>query len=134
MIPRGKKIEGVTLVELMVVVAVLAIIAAIAVPAFNGYITTAKIGECQNEALAIQAAQEEFFLTNNTYFQGASAAALEPASNGLYRRSVPVAGPNNNCLFAVNAGSTGNIANSYTITSTGTLDLAAEGQLFQLGN
>ena len=131
---QSHQVNGITLIELMVVVAILSIIAAVAVPAYQGYISTAKVGECRNEALAIQTAQEEFFLTNNSYFEANDVAALEGASNGLYTRSVPIAAADNNCLFNVDPGSTGNIATSYTIISTGTNDLMPEGELFRLGN
>ena len=57
--------RGFTLIELMIVVAILAIISAIAIPAYTGYIKTAKLTEAQNNLAALRLAEEEFFLENN---------------------------------------------------------------------
>jgi type IV pilus assembly protein PilE len=134
MMPQANRTNGVTLVELMVVVAVLAIIAAIAVPAYTGYITTAKISECQNEVLAIQTAEEEFFLTNNTYFAGSGvsgAGSIPDASNGLYIPTASATDPQANCAYAVTTAGGGN---SYTITATGQNDLAGKGVVHTIAN
>lgn len=67
---------GMTLIELMIVVAILAIITSIAVPLYSNYISGARNTECQNNLAAIRLAEEEFFLDNNDYFNGANVAAL----------------------------------------------------------
>lgn len=69
------KIKGVTLIELLVAIAIVAIIAAIAIPAYNGYITSARNTEGWNNLNGIRLAQEEFFLDNNTYFSGLTSDA-----------------------------------------------------------
>ena len=75
---------GFTLIELMVTLAILGVLTAIAIPAYNGYITTAKMSEAQNNLAAIRLAQEEFFLENNRYFSGANAAAIKTDSGDLW--------------------------------------------------
>ena len=127
---------GFTLIELMIAMGVLVVIAAIAIPAYTGYITSARRGECNNEIAAIKLAEEEFFLANNTYFSGADVATLAANSTGLYQPSPEAQGIPRppNCSYAVVAGSTGNIATSYTVTATGINNLAAEGIIAQTGN
>lgn len=97
--------RGFTLIELMIVVAILAIISAIAIPAYTGYITTAKLTEAQNNLAALRLAEEEFFLENNTYFGGATTALVEAASQGLWTAT---------------AGNQGAVAFNYSVTITPT--------------
>jgi len=108
---------GVTLIELMVVIVVLGIIAGIALPAYTGYVETSRQGECMNEVAAIRLAEEEFFLNQNSYFPGATAAALGAASGNIYTPSTTFAAGTANCGVAVTLNGAGT---QYTITATGT--------------
>ncbi len=113
------KNKGMTLIELMIVIAILGVISAIAIPAYKGYVKTAKIQECQQGLASLALAQEEYFLEQRTYFTGASIAALETASNGLWAYTQPTA--DRNCAYqAALVGTTG-----YTMTVTGTNQLTA---------
>ncbi len=76
------KTAGFTLMELMIVVAIIGILGTIAVPAYNGYITSARISECANEVAAISLAQKQFLLENNRYFPDGGGAALTVTSVG----------------------------------------------------
>ena len=82
-----KKTAGFTLIELMVTVAILGILAAIAIPAYNGYVITAKMTEAENNLAALRLAEEEFFLENNTYFGGVDTNTLASNSGGLWSAS-----------------------------------------------
>jgi len=59
--------QGITLIELMVVVAVLAIIASIAVPSYRSYLRRAQRADATAELLRVRTAQEKFFLQNGRY-------------------------------------------------------------------
>ncbi len=133
---------GFTLIELMVAVAIIAIIAAIAIPAYNSYITSARLSECANEVTAIKLAQKQYFLENNRFFPnpdgtvtsvGSDYTTIEAQSGGYFRSTYRefggVAGIGGaqylahvNCDFTVTtpdpAG--GALAISYAITVTAT--------------
>lgn len=79
--------NGFTLIELLITMAILGILAAIAIPAYNGYITTAKMSEAKNNLGALRLAEEENFLENNSYFDGTDTSDLETNSNGLWSAS-----------------------------------------------
>lgn len=79
--------NGFTLIELLITMAILGILAAIAIPAYNGYITTAKMSEAQNNLAALRLAEEENYLETNSYFDGTDTADLDNNSNGLWSAS-----------------------------------------------
>ena len=107
--------KGFTLIELMITVAILAIISTIAIPAYTGYIKTAKMAEAHNNIAALRIAQEEFFLENNAYFAGTSTANLQTNSGGLWTAA---------------AGSDGAVAFNYVVTTTATgWSVTAKGNL-----
>ena len=58
---------GVTLVELMVVVAILAIISAFAYPSYERYVTNSKRTAATSALLQIADRQQQFFMDNKTY-------------------------------------------------------------------
>jgi type IV pilus assembly protein PilE len=62
-----KKMAGVTLMELMIVVVIIGILAAIAYPNYRQYAARAKRNEAKAELLKIATLQERFYLQNNSY-------------------------------------------------------------------
>jgi len=136
---RQKSHAGFTLIEIMVSMAILGILAAIAIPAYNGYVHTARMTEGQDNIALIHLAQVEFFEENGYFFTGANTAALIgalPGSNGLWlptpwdptlTNAANIAALNfsydvSNCVLggggngALNAG---NPTQCYTVVATG---------------
>jgi len=109
--------NGLTLIELMVVMAILAIVSAIAIPSYNGYIQTSRVAECINEVAIIQTLEVEYSLNNNgDYFEGVDAGALKTDSGDLYIPSISFTNGTANCGVAA----TDNGDGTFTITATGT--------------
>jgi type IV pilus assembly protein PilE len=84
-----KAIQGVTLIELMVVVVVLAILASIATSSYRRQMIRANRAEAQMALLQIRTAQEKFFLQNNMYAQSGDLTTAPPVGLG-----VPAVTPN----------------------------------------
>ena len=81
--PRAslRRMQGMTLIELMTVVAVVAILGSLAVNTYRGYLLRSNRTEARVALLQIQANQEKFFLQNNRYAAGAELSSASP--NGL---------------------------------------------------
>lgn len=77
--------RGVTLIELMVVVAVVAILASIAYSSYRNSVIRANRTEASAALLRAAAAQERFYLQNNTYAEDDDLTAASPAGLGLAR-------------------------------------------------
>ncbi len=77
------KSSGVTLIELMVVVAIVSVLAAIAIPSYRSYLLRSHRAEAKAALLNLAAAQEKFYLQNNTYAANAALATAPPAGLGL---------------------------------------------------
>jgi type IV pilus assembly protein PilE len=73
--------RGVTLIELMVVVAVIGTLAAIAVPSYRRYLLRSQRSEAKIALMALQTAEEKFYLQNNTYTNNVT--AVPPTGLGL---------------------------------------------------
>ncbi|WP_339879629.1 type IV pilin protein [Pseudidiomarina gelatinasegens] len=96
-----KKLSGMTLIELMIVVAIIGIIAAIAYPNFTNYVKQGRRADAMGELMKLQMAQEEYRLRNASY---ASIADLGfTSSSEFYTFSVSNIG-----------------AETYTLTATAT--------------
>ncbi len=101
---------GFTLIELMIAVVVLAILASIAVPSYGRFVQRANRADATAELLRLAAAQERFYIANNTYTASLAAppaglggggssergyytiAVTEADVNGFTIQAVPTAG------------------------------------------
>lgn len=93
------KLRGFTLVELMITVVVISILASIAIPSYRNYVMRSQRSEATTALLRLQAAQEKFFLQNNTY--SANLAGAPPNGLGM---STPTDGGHYNLTIDAGAG------------------------------
>jgi len=105
---------GVTLLELMTVVVIIGVLTSIAIPSYRRYTLRAQRSDATAALLRIAAAQEKFYLQNNTYTTTVGAGGLNlgagTSERGWY-----------NLTIAAPAGFT--IGTAYLATAT-----AASGQ------
>lgn len=106
--------KGYTLIELLITVVIVGVLTSIAIPAYNGYIATARMSEAKNNIAALKLAEEEYYLENNKYFFDTSGnnATLKSYSDNLWSAS----GGDNGVNFTYTVSGSGN---SYTITASG---------------
>lgn len=77
------RMRGVTLMELMIVIVVIGILASIAVPSYRSYLLRAQRTDAMSALLRVAAAQEKFYLQNNTYAATALLDDAPPAGLGI---------------------------------------------------
>lgn len=76
-----KKMQGFTLIELMIVIAILGILLAIAIPAYQDYTVRARVSEGINLAAPAKLAVSESRISNGTWPGDNGAAGYETASS-----------------------------------------------------
>lgn len=98
-------IRGITLIELMVVVAIIGVIAAFAYPAYTDYIARGKIQTVTAALSEIRVKLEQYFQDNRTYVGACVATTVAPLPTGDVTKYFDVA-----CTLT---------ATSFTVTASG---------------
>lgn len=94
-----KNMQGITLIELMIVIVVLGIIVAVGYPSYRDFAARAKRNEARSALLQIATNQERHFLNNNQYTNDLSLLGLSNTAGttsiitetGSYRIEIPTA-------------------------------------------
>lgn len=125
------RIKGMTLIELMIVVAIIAIIASIAIPSYRNYVIRSQRTDATTALLRLAAAQEKFYLQNNTYTTNETLVGGATSERGWYAIDVTAA---NATAFSATATpvagepqASDSRCTSFTITETGQRDAAPGG-------
>ena len=110
---RTSKQQGMTLIELVVVMVIVGILAAVAIPSYRSYVIRSQRSDAKDALLALATQQEKHYLQCNSYAGGAGSIAavancaagrLQGAAtskNGWYALSIPTA--SNAISFTVRA-------------------------------
>lgn len=120
--------RGITLVELMIVVAVVALILSLAVPSYTEFVLRSNRSEAINEVLDLAACQERIYIKLNQYDTNrCGASAL--STNGLYQLGMTTSNANQN--YTITATPQGNQTNdscgNLTLTDQGVRDVSVTG-------
>ena len=111
---RSDNVSGMTLIELLIVVAIVGILAAIAGPAWNDQVTKSRRADARNTLLAAQIEQEQYRANNLTYATSMSTMGMgsfDSTSRDYYRLEVVSADATS---FLITATPNGNQANDST--------------------
>lgn len=82
-----KKTQGVTLIELLIVIAIVGIIGSIAYPSYQSYIIKTRRGDAKTELTKAQLKQSSLYILNPSYSSVEADLGL-PASHDYYTFSV----------------------------------------------
>lgn len=121
-----KDMQGVTLIEIMIVVVIVAILASVAFPNYRAFILKSQRSEAKAAVLKAAVNQEKWYLTNNAYTTDLSKLGFKSpfkTDSGKYQISVTAATPTND--FSVTAtrvptDEETSKCKTYTIDSNGT--------------
>lgn len=78
--------QGVTLIELMIVVAIIGIIAAIALPSYNNYVENARAADAKSALMSLANALERYHTQNTTYV----GASIGGAADDIFPAEAPL--------------------------------------------
>lgn len=125
--PRQKKENGFTLIELMIVVAIIGILAGIAYPSYQDSVRKSRRSDATGALLGLANAMERHFTETNSYL-GAAGTSGTPADTGaprIYSTQSPIDGGTKYYDLTINAAT----ASTYTLQATPIGGQASDGIL-----
>jgi type IV pilus assembly protein PilE len=108
--------RGVTLLELMIVVAVVGIISAIATASYRQYLIRTNRTDATSQLLRIQVAEEKYFLQRNVYVTDSTTMATPSGSSGTGGLGVTTPSPAG--YYTLSVASRDGTTSTYTATAT----------------
>ena len=108
-----KKMNGFSLIEMMIAVVVIGILASIAIPSYQNYVLNAALNDARTSLMGLSSAMERFRAQNGTYIGAADANGVPQ----IYFTQSPESGNPNFNLRVVNATAT-----SFTISAVAVSD------------
>lgn len=108
-----RKQQGVTLIELMIVIVVISILASVAVPSYQRYLQRAQRSDATTAILRMQTAQEKNFLQYGRYVTTTANVPNAPGTGASAGLGLPIVSERGLYNLAVASTTTG-----YTITAT----------------
>ena len=122
-----RRMQGITLIELMIVVVIVSILAAVAYPNYQEFTARAKRNEARAALLRLATNQERFYLNNNTFTQdltslGFATTPTWTTETGYYTIQVTAANASNFTATAtyLQGGREATICSTFTIDGRGT--------------
>lgn len=105
----GRKQEGFTLIELMIVIAIIAILSAVALPSYREQVAKGRRGEAMSSLMEGAQALERYYSANGSYLNGANLATVFPTQvpatgTAYYTIAAQVEAANTFTLRATRAG------------------------------
>ena len=80
---KAHRVNGFTLIELMIAVVIVSILAAIAIPSYSNYVIRGSRAAAQTELLQLAAVQEKIYLNSNAYTANVATTYTGLAAGGL---------------------------------------------------
>jgi type IV pilus assembly protein PilE len=80
---ESKRIDGFTLIELMIVVVIVGILAAVAIPSYSQYTVKSSREAAETQLMQLAALEEKIFLNSNAYTANMTADYNATATGGL---------------------------------------------------
>lgn len=120
---NAKKMQGFTLIELMIVIAIIGILAAIALPAYQDYTVRTKVAEVMLAASSARTSVSEYAADKGVLPPAGFAIAAQASK---YVTSVAYTKPAADAVITATARGINAAVNGQTITLTGTIGASAQ--------
>ncbi len=110
-----KRQRGVTLLELLIVVAIIAMISSFAYPSYIRYIVNAKRTAATSMLLQVADRQQQFFMDNKAYANDLTALGYAANPLVITEDGTPTAAGDGDAVYSISLGNLG--ATTYTATA-----------------